>query len=96
MLKAYQEQQQMPDCQALDFDERFGLLLDREATERANRRLTTRLRFARLRQQACVEDIDLRSPRGLDKALLLALADCRWIEHHDNCVIIGPTGAGKT
>lgn len=86
----------MPDCQALDFEERFGLLLDREATERANRRLATRLRFARLRQPACVEDIDLRSPRGLDKALLLALADCRWIEHHDNCVIIGPTGAGKT
>jgi DNA replication protein DnaC len=91
MLKAYQEHQQMPDCQALSFEERFGLLLDREATERANRRLATRLR-----QPACVEDIDLRSPRGLDKALLLALADCRWVAHHDNCLIIGPTGAGKT
>jgi len=96
MLKAYQEQQAMPDCQALDFEERFGLLLDREATERANRRLATRLRFARLRQLACVEDIDLRSPRGLDKTLLLALAECQWIAHHDNCLIVGPTGAGKT
>jgi DNA replication protein DnaC len=96
MLKAYQEQQEMSDCQALNFEERFGLLLDREATERANRRLTMRLRFARLRQQACVEDIDFRSPRGLDKSLLLALADCRWVDHHDNCLIIGPTGAGKT
>jgi DNA replication protein DnaC len=96
MLKAYQEQQAMSDCQALNFEERFGLLLDREATERANRRLTMRLRFARLRQPACVEDIDFRSPRGLDKALLLALADCRWVDHHDNCLIIGPTGAGKT
>ena len=86
----------MPDCQALDFEERFGLLLDREATERANRRLAMRLRFARLRQQACVEDIDFRSPRGLDKSLLLALADCRWVDHHDNCLIVGPTGSGKT
>jgi DNA replication protein DnaC len=96
MLKAYQEQQQTPDCQALSFEDRFGMLLDREATERANRRLITRLRFARLRQEACVEDIDFRAPRGLDRSSLLALADCRWIDHHDNCLIVGPTGAGKT
>jgi len=96
MLKAYQEQQQMPDCQALSFEERLGLLVDRELTERANRRLTTRLRFARLRQEACLEDIDFRHPRGLDRSLLLALADCRWIAHHDNCLIVGPTGAGKS
>jgi len=86
----------MPDCQALAFEERFGLLLDREATERANRRLATRLKQARLRQEACIEDIDFRQPRGLDKAGLLALANCRWIDHHDNCLVIGPTGAGKT
>ena len=86
----------MPDCQGLSFEERLGLLVDRELTERANRRLATRLRFARLRQDACLEDIDFRHPRGLDRSLLLGLADCRWISHRDNCVIVGPTGAGKT
>jgi DNA replication protein DnaC len=96
MLQAYQEQHQLPDCQALNFEERFGLLLDREAIVRENRRLAARLRFARLRQQACMEDLDFRAPRGLDKALLLALANCHWIGHHDNCLIVGPTGAGKS
>jgi len=96
MLKAYQEQREMPESQSLSFDERFALLLDREATERANRRLTTRLKKAKLRQAATVEDIDYRHPRGLDKRLMLALASCDWIRHHDNCIITGPTGAGKT
>ena len=96
MLRAYQEQEQLPESQALNFEERLGLLVDRELTERANRRLTTRLRFARLRQDACLEDIDFRHPRGLDRSVMLGLADCRWIAHHDNCLIVGPTGAGKT
>lgn len=96
MLKAYQEQSQLPDGHTLSFEERFGLLLDREATVRENRRLVARLRFARLRQEACLEDIDFRTPRGLDRSLLLALANCHWIGHHDNCLIVGPTGAGKT
>ena len=86
----------MSDCQALSFEERLGLLVDRELTERANRRLTTRLRFARLRQEACLEDIDFQHPRGLERSRLLGLADCRWITHHDNCLLVGPTGAGKT
>jgi DNA replication protein DnaC len=96
MLKAYQEQTQLPDCQALSFEERLGLLVDRELTERANRRLSTRLRFAHLRQEACLEDIDFRHPRGLDRTAILGLADCRWVSHHDNCLVVGPTGAGKT
>jgi DNA replication protein DnaC len=96
MLRAYQEQEALSESQALSFEERLGLLVDRELTERANRRLTTRLRFARLRQEACLEDIDFRAPRGLDRALLLSLADGRWIAHHDNCLLVGPTGAGKT
>jgi DNA replication protein DnaC len=96
MLRAYQEQEALSETQALSFEERLGLLVDRELTERANRRLATRLRFARLRQEACLEDVDFRAPRGLDKALLLSLADGRWIAHHDNCLLVGPTGAGKT
>jgi len=71
MLRAYQEQEQLPDCQALSFEERLGLLVDRELTERANRRLATRLRFARLRQEACLEDIDFRHPGGW-------IAPCCW------------------
>lgn len=96
MLKAYTEQLEMPECETLGFDERFGLLLDREACERDNRRLTYRLRNAKLRLAACIEDIDYRHPRGLDKSVMLQLAGCGWIRTHDNCIIIGPTGAGKT
>ena len=96
MLKAYTEQMEMPDCEPLAFDERFGLLLDREACERDNRRLTYRLRKAKLRLAACLEDIDYRLPRGLEKSAMLSLASCGWIRTHDNCIITGPTGAGKT
>jgi DNA replication protein DnaC len=96
MLKAYTEQVQMPGGEALSFDERFGLLLDREACERDNRRLTYRLQKAKLRLSACIEDIDYRHPRGLDKSVMLQLAGCQWIRTHDNCIITGATGAGKT
>ena len=77
MLKALEEQMQMPDIKKLEFEERFGLLLDREMTERENRRLKTRLRKAKLRQNACVEDVDFRHPRKLDKTLFINLADGR-------------------
>jgi len=96
MHKALQEQMQTPDCDALTFEERIGLLIDREAQDRANRRLAARLKKAKLRQSSCVEDIDYSQSRGLDKALMLALAGCQWIRNHDNCIICGPTGAGKS
>jgi len=80
----------------LSFDERFGLLVDCEYTERENRRLKTRLKRARLRQAATVEDIDYRHPRGLDKSLMLSLASCDWVRQHHNVIITGPTGAGKS
>lgn len=96
MLAAYREQLQSADYDSLGFDERLALLVDREHIERHNRRLATRLRNARLRLTAAIEDIDYRHPRGLDKRLMLSLAQCAWIRQRHNCVITGPTGAGKT
>ena len=96
MHKALTEQMNMPDIDALSFEERLGLLVDREITEREDRRLKTRLRQAKLKHNACIEDIDYRSPRGLDKALILQLASCRWIHEGLNLIINGPTGVGKT
>lgn len=96
MLKALQEQLQMPDSDRLDFLERLGLLLDREISERDNRRLTTRLRSAKLKQAACLEDLDLNTPRQLDRALVHKLAGCHWVAEHLNILITGPTGVGKS
>ncbi len=96
MKEALCEQQDMPDIEALDFEERLGLLVDREITARDDRRLKTRLRTARLRQQAAIEDLDYRHPRGLDKSLMRDLASCQWIKKHLNLLITGPTGVGKT
>ncbi len=79
MARALDHQRRHPDIAALSFEERFALLLDRETTERENKRLVTRLRFAALRQQAVVEDIDLRAARGLDRALFQKLAAGDWI-----------------
>ena len=96
MRRALEEQLAMPDCRTMSFEDRFGLLVDREIAVRHNRRLSLRLNKAKLRQNASIEDIDFRHPRGLDKTLMLSLADCRWVAHHDNCLVTGPTGAGKT
>lgn len=96
MLKALQEQMQMTDIDQLSFEERLGLLVDREMTERENRRYKNRLSKARLRQQACLEDVDLHQKRGLDKALIMQLATCQWVKEAGNVLIIGPTGVGKT
>jgi DNA replication protein DnaC len=78
------------------FEERLGLLLDREQAVRETRRMKTRLRKAKLRQQGSVEDIDFRHPRGLDKSLVVRMADCQWIRKHNNLIITGPTGVGKS
>lgn len=96
MYQALVEQLQMPDIATLTFEERFGLLVDRECTERENRRLTTRLRQAKLRQTACIEDLDDRHPRGLDKSLIARLATCQWVRERHHVLITGPTGIGKT
>jgi len=96
MAKALTEQMALPEIDKLTFEERLGLLVDREITERDDRRLKGRLRKARLRQQACIEDIDHRHARGLDKALIADLAQCQWANKHRNILITGPTGVGKT
>lgn len=96
MVKALEEQMQMADLGELGFEERLGFLVDREVTERRNRKLRTRLKKAKLRLNASLEDIDYRHPRGLDKSLLLRLASCHWIKEHDNILITGPTGVGKS
>lgn len=96
MLNALQEQMQSPEIETLSFAERLGLMVDREITERDSRRLQTRLRQAKLREPAAIEDLDWRHPRGLDKGMILSLASCQWIREHRNLLITGPTGAGKT
>ena len=72
------------------------MLVDREAIERENKRLVSRLKFAGLRQNAVVEDVDMKAPRGLDKALFAKLAAGDWIDQHQNLIVIGPTGVGKS
>ena len=85
----------MPDIDQFGFLERLGLLVDRELQERDNRRLASRLRLAKLKQAACLEALDLKTPRQLDRSLLQQLADCRWVAQHLTVPITGPTGVGK-
>lgn len=96
MAHALQEQIQNKNYQELSFEERLGLLIDREAAEQQNRRLELRLRQARLRQTAVIEDIDFRTNRGLNKVDFLELANCAWLKNHQNILVIGPTGVGKS
>jgi len=97
MARALEEQQTMPASQALTFEDRLGLLVEREVVWRDNRRLERLLRQAKLKQaQACMEDIDYRGSRGLDKRLMVTLAGCDWIRRSQNVLLTGATGAGKS
>lgn len=96
MADALVELQNAPDAAELTREDWLGLLVDREATSRANKRLARRLREARLRQAAVVEDVDFRAPRGLDRALFHKLASCEWVRDHHHLVVVGPTGIGKS
>jgi DNA replication protein DnaC len=97
MAEAFQQQQQDANIHGLSFEERFGLLIDRQWNWRQNRALDQRLRNGRLQGPACIEDIDYRSPRGLDRQLVRSLtAESAWVREHQHLFLIGPTGVGKT
>jgi len=96
MLDALEQQQGQPETHDLAFDERFALLVDREVLHRDSRRLARLLKAARLRVDACVEDIDYRHPRGLHKNRMAQLASLDWIRQSLNLCLTGPTGCGKT
>lgn len=96
MAVAFREQMEQPSTGALSFEERFAMIVDREAIHRENRRLARRLKAARLRMKATVEDIDYSHPRGLDKSAMRSLITGQWLKGHQNVIITGPTGIGKT
>jgi len=96
MAHAFENQLENPHSGKLSFEERFGLLVDQEHTYRDNRRLQRLLKAAKLRETACVEDIDYRAERGLDRAEIASLSLCNWIQHGHNLIVTGPTGSGKT
>lgn len=96
MAHAFENQLDNPQSGKLSFEERFGLLVDQEHTYRDNRRLQRLLKAAKLRETACVEDIDYRAERGLDRAEIASLSLCNWIQHGHNLIVTGPTGSGKT
>ena len=96
MAAAFEQQLAQPAAEELSFEERFALLLDQEILYRDNRRLSRLLKAAKLRLNACVEDIDYRHPRGIDRSFMRTLASCQWVQRHQNLAITGPTGSGKT
>jgi len=96
MATGYGDQMVLPEAHSLPFDERFGLLVDQEETDRQNRKYQGRLRTAKLREKAVIEDLDFSPHRGLDKSVILGLATCGWIAGKQSVLVTGPTGAGKT
>ena len=96
MACALEEQLQQSSIVSLSFEERLNLLIDREYLQRENRRLTDRLRKAKLKQAACIEDIDYKNGRGLDRSIVAKLATSAWIKSHHNLLITGKTGTGKS
>ncbi len=96
LAASFQEYLEQCGGDKLSFEERLGLMVDREWNDRQTRRLNRRLKTAKLRQHACLEDIDYRHPRGLDRSIMQRLASCQWIASHHSVTITGATGVGKT
>ncbi len=96
MAKSFESQLASAAMGHLSFEQRLGMMVDHESTWRENRRMTRLLQLARLRENACVEDIDFSPTRGLDRGELMSLTQGHWITQRHNLIITGPTGSGKT
>ena len=96
MAQALKDQMGRADMDGLAFEERFALVVDAQYLWKDNKRMKRLLKSAKLKLAASMEDIDYRSPRGLDKSVMLSLASCDWVRNHRNVIIVGPTGIGKT
>jgi DNA replication protein DnaC len=96
LADAFKEQIQQPATLDLSFEDRFSLLVDRQWTWKEDRRMKRFIHNAHLKINACIEDIDYKAPRGLQKSVILSLANCDWIRNAQNIIITGPTGVGKT
>jgi len=96
MVEALEEQRKTADMASWSFEDRLALLVERQWLWKENRAMSTRLKYAKLRQPACLEDIDYRHPRGLQRSVIDHLAGSDWIQYAQNCIITGPTGVGKS
>jgi DNA replication protein DnaC len=96
MARAFADQMQCPDMAQLSFEERFGLIVDYQMTDLENRRMQNRLKNAKLRLSASLEDLDFRQGRGLDRSTVMSLALNQWVKSYHNILVTGPTGAGKS
>jgi DNA replication protein DnaC len=96
MAEAFRAQLETTHSSSLAFEERFAMLVDQQWLWKENRALARRLRSARLKEKGVVEDIDYQHPRGLDRKLLRTLASSDWVRQHQNVLLLGPTGIGKT
>jgi DNA replication protein DnaC len=96
MVSSFETQLSSSEYSELGFEERLGLLVDAEWTEREQRKLRGRLKVAKLRYEACLENVNFQAPRGLHREPVLSLGSCRWITEHQNLLISGPTGIGKS
>jgi DNA replication protein DnaC len=96
MAEGLKDQMGRPDMDDLTFEDRIGMLVDAQWLWKENKRMKRLLKNAKLRLSASMEDIDYRTPRGLDKSVLVSLGTCEWISRHQNVIILGPTGTGKT
>jgi DNA replication protein DnaC len=96
MARAFLEQTANPNMAQLSFEERFGLIVDQQMTEMEDRRMQSRLKSAKLRLSATVEDLDFRPSRNMDRSMIMSLAQNQWVRSHQNILVTGPTGAGKS
>ncbi len=96
MARAFAAQMQCPDMAHLSFEERFGLIVDYQMTDQENRRMQNRLKTAKLRLSASIEDLDFKKDRNMDRSTIMSLAGNQWVKSHHNILATGPTGAGKS